>query len=80
MCSVPFGSIIVPKGHFRLEEEFGTKSFFRKTFYNSRVRDNFKMAFIWYANCSIHFTGQEAKEKMSLRVDDKPNLFIISFQ
>jgi len=37
------------------------------------------MAFIWYANCSIHFTGQEAKEKMSLRVDDKPNLFIILF-
>jgi len=34
MRSVPFGSIIVPKGHFRLEEESGTKPFFEKTFYN----------------------------------------------
>lgn len=42
MYPVPFGSVIVPKGHFALEDGFGTKSFDRKPYYNQCVRENIR--------------------------------------
>jgi hypothetical protein len=39
----PFGSTIVPKGHFTTAGGFGAKSFLKKTFCNPDVRHVIRM-------------------------------------
>jgi hypothetical protein len=39
----PFGSTIVPKGHFTIAGGSGAKSFLKKTFYNPDVRHVIRM-------------------------------------
>jgi hypothetical protein len=58
----PFGSTIVPNGHFQMTDGFGTKLFLRKTFYNQLVRDKIRKHSIG-TQIALYFPRAESQRK-----------------